>query len=851
MSGMTFKATANGQSVDGQEAYDTLVDNGFSNVTLFSYQGGDSHTTIDVTGGSNNTIVAHTYDTVNVTSASATIEEYSGHDNKFTLGSGNYTEYLFTNDVLTAGNGANSITFESGATKGTVTLGNGTNSVNAAENTGTYSVTVGNGNDNLEFWGMSSATVTLKMGTGNDKVDASQSGGTYTVTAGAGTDDFEFWGMSSGSVTISQSAGAAPYTLDVSGSTLTSLTATVENVADAIDMDAGTHITNLTLTVATDGFKLPDDAPGATISHTTVKYVATTEKIAAPYNVAQALPYFVSDQLFGPALHWTATIGSRTTAPTITFSFMQSIPSSADATDKNGWLKLGSNVPAGLTPAQLLAKHTAGTLTLNAAQLTAISALAGWAAVANINLISATDSNSVDIRFGANTQTDSGGYTVSPTSPPFSSENIYINKTDTTVQQIYAHEIGHALGLGGESGTSDASDKLPYGEDVGSNTVMSYNGPYEGTPQIFDIATIQYLYGPNPSYHPNSTHVWTFSSAGGKGDLISDGGSSANTISAVGTTQTSYIDLRSGYWSYLGSKSGDVLAPDQLFIDYGTNIYIAKAGSGTTTLICNDLNDTIDCGSGADTVVLGPGTNTVTGGSGNDTLICGPTDLHASDTINGESGTNTCVLDGSYSSGLTLTSTTLLNFQTIKLTAGYSYSLTTNDATVAAGLTLTIDGSALGVGNTLTFNGSAETNGHFIIIGGLGADNLTGGAMSDTFVYGSAADSTTTHYDTITGFNFSSDIFDTPGNVGTITGINAKVASGTLSTASFDADLTSALSAHLTAHHAILFTPTAGTLAGDTFLVVDLNGMAGYQTGADLVIRMNASSGTLAAGGFH
>jgi len=59
------------------------------------------------------------------------------------------------------------------------------------------------------------------------------------------------------------------------------------------------------------------------------------------------------------------------------------------------------------------------------------------------------------------------------------------------------------------------------------------------------------------------------------------------------------------------------------------------------------------------------------------------------------------------------------------------------------------------------------------------------------------------------------------------------------------------MSGHLTAHHAILFKPNAGTLSGVTFLVVDLNGTAGYQANADLVIRLNGASGTLAAGGFH
>ena len=69
--------------------------------------------------------------------------------------------------------------------------------------------------------------------------------------------------------------------------------------------------------------------------------------------------------------------------------------------------------------------------------------------------------------------------------------------------------------------------------------------------------------------------------------------------------------------------------------------------------------------------------------------------------------------------------------------------------------------------------------------------------------------------------------------------------------ATFNTDLTAAMSGHLGAHHAILFTPNAGTLSGETFLVVDLNGTAGYQSGHDLVIRMISSTGTLAAGGFH
>jgi len=276
--------------------------------------------------------------------------------------------------------------------------------------------------------------------------------------------------------------------------------------------------------------------------------------------------------------------------------------------------------------------------------------------------------------------------------------------------------------------------------------------------------------------------------------------------------------------------------------------------SGNNILQGGNGNDALNGGAGNDTLVPGLGNDTVNGGDGNDTIDFTGGQLNAADKIDGGPGTDTVLLANDYTgaAAVTFSATTMVNVEKIVLATGYNYTLTTNDATVASGQTLTIDGSALGAGNVLTFNGAAETNGHFIIISGKGADKLTGGALSDTFTYTSAAQSTSTHYDTITGFKFGVDSFDIPGGAGVITGINTKVASGNLSTATFDANLASAISSgHLGAHHAVLFTPNSGTLSGATFLIVDLNGVAGYQTGADLVIRMNGASGTLAAGGFH
>ena len=129
------------------------------------------------------------------------------------------------------------------------------------------------------------------------------------------------------------------------------------------------------------------------------------------------------------------------------------------------------------------------------------------------------------------------------------------------------------------------------------------------------------------------------------------------------------------------------------------------------------------------------------------------------------------------------------------------------------------------------------------IAGGGGADLLVGAGGGDTFVYTSTADSTGSSYDTIIGFDSTSDRIDLPGAV---TGIDMAISGGSLSSTSIDSDLAAAIgSSQLASHHALLFTPSSGSLAGEHFLIVDANGTAGYQAGQDFVIDLH--SGNLAS----
>jgi hypothetical protein len=127
-----------------------------------------------------------------------------------------------------------------------------------------------------------------------------------------------------------------------------------------------------------------------------------------------------------------------------------------------------------------------------------------------------------------------------------------------------------------------------------------------------------------------------------------------------------------------------------------------------------------------------------------------------------------------------------------------------------------------------------------------GADTLDGGKKADAFVYASASQSTGPSYDTVAKFDFTEDAFDLPGAV---TAIDAAIATGTLRTGQFDADLAAAADAvHLGANHAVIFTPDAGNLGGRTFLIADVNGTAGYQAGEDLVMRLTNATNVASFG---
>jgi Ca2+-binding RTX toxin-like protein len=451
------------------------------------------------------------------------------------------------------------------------------------------------------------------------------------------------------------------------------------------------------------------------------------------------------------------------------------------------------------------------------------------------------------------------------------------------VWETILHEEGHAIGLGHSgpyNGDVDATTQQYSAYDTRLWSIMSYIDPTDSakytsqypvtgtswgtsadgfanvptTMMPLDILAIQSLYGASKSAAYSGGQIFGFDSnitdvtkefydfTVNTNPIVTlwDSGTH-NTLNLSGFSAAASINLNPGTFT---SCDGMV---NNIAIAFSTKIDTAIGGGGNDTFTANGDADVLN------------------GEAGNDIFNMGA-DFKPTDRINGSSGTNTVELNGDYSTAVHFADATMIHIQDITVAAGHSYYLVSKDYTVAAGKTLTVDGTALGAANTLAFHGSTETDGNFVLkggagddsliggagtdtlYGGLGADVLTGGAGADTFQYTSAAESTSTTYDAIKDFDASADKIDLWFK---LSGVSSAINTGTLSVSHFDANLASALSS-LASHHAVLFTPNAGSLAGHTFLVVDANGTVGYQAGQDLVIDVThiANAASLSTANF-
>lgn len=310
--------------------------------------------------------------------------------------------------------------------------------------------------------------------------------------------------------------------------------------------------------------------------------------------------------------------------------------------------------------------------------------------------------------------------------------------------------------------------------------------------------------------------------------------------------------------------SGFVAANDApgLFAEWFENNDTLTGASGDDHLLGYTGKDTFDLTAG--------GVDHAEGGNGNDTFLMGG-DFNG-DAIDGGGGFDTLILDGDYGFGSVFDGSNMTHIDRIRLTDGNNYAIGFDGENVPSG-GLIIDGSALRKGNFLSagIDGTAPLTaiggrdrdyfyggdgGDFLyggkardyFFGAGGADFLTGGEGKDEFDYFGADDSGGINFDTITDLNVDhSDKFFLITHVPR--DVDPAVVGGSLSLATFDADLEAALKRpQLHWYNAVVFSPDAGDFAGETFIVIDNNRLSGYQAGLDIVIKVTGMVGELDGG---
>jgi hypothetical protein len=264
------------------------------------------------------------------------------------------------------------------------------------------------------------------------------------------------------------------------------------------------------------------------------------------------------------------------------------------------------------------------------------------------------------------------------------------------------------------------------------------------------------------------------------------------------------------------------------------------SGAGTDVLQGGSQSDTFDLSRTT--------TANAFGGGGNDTFTVTSAAMIANGLIDGGTNTDTLILNGDFSAATAITASTVDSIEALTLLgATHSYNLTFGDAITTA---LTVDASAAA---SLTFSGADDTSTAFTIagsanadhiIGGNKGDTITGGGGADVFAYTSAVQSTSTHYDTVTDFAAGTDKFDFTTAVTQVFSAAGALDSG----ANFDSELAALNIMHIGG--ATELTVNGGTLNGHTFLIVDGDGNAQYNSGSDYVIDITGHTGSITTGDF-
>jgi len=294
------------------------------------------------------------------------------------------------------------------------------------------------------------------------------------------------------------------------------------------------------------------------------------------------------------------------------------------------------------------------------------TALQLWADVLNINLISVSPGDAIDlesqgifvIRF-EDLATDDIPVTPAGTthinvptswSNQFGTELGDHNGDGQYLLTTFVHEIGHALGLGHPGPYNDGEGEALFSIDTWQASIMSGSSLSDAsgnsddfappvTPQMADIFALQSKFGANPftrtydtwyGFNSNAGPVYDFATYITP-DMTADGGpvlpvaltiydsGGIDTLDCSGFAQDQTIRLEAGEYSDIGGKHGNVGI-------YGvggaadTIIENATGGSGNDDIHGNQADNTLHGGAGSDFLYGYEGEDHLYGEGGEDLL---------------------------------------------------------------------------------------------------------------------------------------------------------------------------------------------------------------------------------------
>ncbi len=341
----------------------------------------------------------------------------------------------------------------------------------------------------------------------------------------------------------------------------------------------------------------------------------------------KALPYWIDALAFGGAQYFNSQ--RLLDAGTIKYAFPAQVLASWDAEDV-----------AGFTP-------------INAAQRAFIQkTLAYIETVINVKFQLVSDATQPGVlTFANNNQPDSAGYASGGVN--FTKWGVFLSNSGTSaagnaapVDGEYAalviiHEIGHALGLKHPHNDTvgDFSPGnppyLPPEEDFTTYTQLSYNSfraDYVGEFRDFDIAALQYFYGPAQvaGSGRNQTGNTTYTLLTSQRNFIWDGGG-IDTLDASAANARLVLSLETGVHSYFGAAANAFIsAAGQVTINIGTLIENAFGTAFDDIISGNEAANILRGNAGNDELRGGLGNDTLDGGAGGDVAVYSATYAQAS-----------------------------------------------------------------------------------------------------------------------------------------------------------------------------------------------------------------------------